>query len=180
MEEAPTERTAQEITAPFRPRLRCCGRSVRAPSVPKNSQTRPRAARDPSSEPPRRTPALGRAVKVCTVAAAGMQAEGVRRGLGMESSRLFGSPQRRGQGGQTGCCAPSPCFKSAPGESAPAAARPPAAARLHTLACTGRDLIRALSDQPARGVLLRKPLGPQAAPDTCRQQRCRAGGPTPA
>jgi len=48
---APTDRTAQEITAPFRPRLRRGGRSGGAPSVRKNSQTRPRAAGDRSSRP---------------------------------------------------------------------------------------------------------------------------------
>lgn len=67
VQEAPTERSAQEITAPFRPRLSRCGRSVGAPSVWENSQTRPHAASDCSSEPPRRTLVLGLA-EMCAVA----------------------------------------------------------------------------------------------------------------
>lgn len=105
---APTERTAQEITAPFRPRLRHRGRSRGAPSVRKNSQTRPRAAGDHSSRPP---PVAVQAVQVRAGASARTRAAGVRRGLGRRSSGLYGSPRRRRPRGPARCCAPSPCFQ---------------------------------------------------------------------
>lgn len=150
VEEAPTEPTAQEITAPFRLRLRLRGRSVGASLVRKNSQTRPRAAGDRSSKPPLSISASGAAVKVRAGASVGTQAEGVRRGLRMGSSRLFGSPQRRMPGERARCCALSPYFKPAPGQTAPVAARPAASARLDGPALPGRDLLRALSEQLAR------------------------------
>lgn len=106
--EAPTERTAQDITAPFRPRLRHRGRSRGAPSVRKNSQTRPRAAGDHSSRPP---PAAVQALQVRAGASARTHAAGVRRGLGRRSSGLNGSPRRRRPRGPARCCAPSPCFQ---------------------------------------------------------------------
>lgn len=80
--EAPTERTAQEITAPFRPRLRRSGQSGGAPSVRKNSQTRPRAAGDRSSRPP---PAAVQAGQVRAGASARTRAAAVKRGLGCEA-----------------------------------------------------------------------------------------------
>ena len=130
VQEAPTERSAQEITAPFRPRLSRCGRSIGAPSVWKNSQTRPHAASDCSSEPPRRTLVLGPA-EMCAVATAGTQAEGVRRGLRTEICRLFCSPQRKRPGRQADClrsksvlqvCAPGNCAGSRPATSSGAVA----------------------------------------------------------
>lgn len=167
VEEAPTESSAQEITAPFRPRLSRCGRSVGARSVWKNSQTRPQAASDCSSEPPRRTLVLGPA-EMCAVATAGMQAEGVRRGLRTEISRLFCSPQRKRPGRQADLrsksvlqvCAPGNCAGSRPATSSGAAAH----SRVQGETCSGH------SEQLTGRGLLRKPLGPQAGPGTCRQQ----------
>lgn len=150
-EEAPTEGAAQEITAPCRPRRRRCGRSVGAPSVRKNSQTRPRAAGARSSRAPRRTPAPGWRRRL----ALRLQPEPKPRvwGGGLRWEALGPSAPLRegGREGKPRGCAPSPSFKSAPGEIAPAAARPTAAARPDTPARPGRDLLRSFSEQLNRG-----------------------------
>lgn len=144
VEEAPTELTAQEITAPFRPRLRLCGQSLGATLV--RETRKPDLARPAVASPnPLCAPQAPTAVKVRAGASVGTQTEGVRRRLEMGSSRLFGSPRRRRPGGQARYCAPSLCFKSAPRETAPAAAGPAAAAQLDTPAhpgetCSGHTL----------------------------------------
>ena len=102
---------------------------------------------------------------MCAVATAGMQAEGVSRGLRTEISRLFCSPQRKRPGRQADLrsksvlqvCAPGNCAGSRPATSSGAAAHSRASGARPSEQLTGRGL-------------LRKPLGPQAGPGTCRQQ----------
>lgn len=90
----------------------------------------------------------------------------------MRSSGLCGSPRRR-PGGPARCRAPSPCFKSAPGETAPAVAEPTAAAPPDTPARPQRDLLRALSEQLNRGGV--SPLSRSG----CRQRRAHSGSSLP-
>lgn len=92
----------------------------------------------------------------------------------------LGSTAPLGEGGQEGRPAAAlqvRASKSAPGETAPAAAGRTAAALPDTPARPQRDLLWALSEQLNRGGISPiKSLRLQAAPGTFRQHPFRAGG----